>query len=369
MGDLDETVLQFGGGNFLRAFADVFIDRTNQGPRPVGKVVVVQSTPGPRSEWINQQGGSYHVVTRGIEQGQTVDRSERVASISRALEAAGQWPQVLELAQSPALRFVVSNTTEAGLALDADEPALGGTPRSFPAKLLAVLLARRQAGLDGLTVLPCELVENNGDTLRGLVLRQGREWGVEEAALDWVKTACRWPNTLVDRIVSGRPAEHPLLDEDKLLTVGEPYALWAIQAADLGFVEDPAVRMVKDVEPYALRKVRLLNGAHTALVCKAGDQFETVRQAVADVGVRAWLEKLLLEELLPPVEGRIEGGAEFAAQVLERFANPFLDHRLADIALHHETKIGTRLLPTYGEFKEAFGQEPPLLAALLQRYL
>lgn len=365
-----ESVLQFGGGNFLRAFADVFIDRANRGPRPVGKAVVVQSTPGPRAEWINAQAGSYHVVTRGIEAGETVDRVERVAPLSRALVAATQWQQVLEVGRSPALRLVVSNTTEAGLALDDDEKPSGkGVPRSFPAKLLAVLLARREAGLGGLTVLPCELIEGNGDLLYRLVLEQAHAWRVEDAALDWLKNECRWPNTLVDRIVSGRPAEHLLLAEDQLLTVAEPYALWAIEAPGLDFVDDPAVRLVDDVAPYALRKVRLLNGAHTALVCRAGGRFETVRQAVEDAAVRGWLETLLYQELLPPINGRVDGAEAFAGQVLERLANPFLDHRLADIALHHETKVGTRLLPTYREFKETRGSEPALLAEILTPYL
>ena len=365
-----ETVLQFGAGNFLRAFADVVIDRANRGRRPAGRAVVVQSTPGPRAELINRQGGAYYVVTRGIEGGETVDRVERVAPLSRALVAADQWRQVLEVGRSPALRLVVSNTTEAGLALDGDEPPAGeGAPRSFPAKLLAVLLARREAGLGGLAVLPCELVEGNGDLLYGLVLEQARAWGVGDPALDWLRTECSWPNTLVDRIVSGRPAEHPLLAEDELLTVAEPYALWAIEAPGLDFVDDPAVRLVDDVEPYALRKVRLLNGAHTGLVCRAGGAFGTVREAVGDAGVRGWLETLLYEELLPPVRGRVEGAEEFAGQVLERLANPFLDHRLADIALHHGTKVGTRLLPTYREFVETQAREPALLAEILRPYL
>lgn len=364
-----ETVLQFGAGNFLRAFADVFIDRANRGQRPVGRAVVVQSTPGTRAELINRQEGAYHVVTRGIEGGETVDRIERVAPLSRALVATTQWQQVLEAGRSPFLRLVVSNTTEAGLALDRDEPPEGQeAPRSFPAKLLAVLLARCKAGLGGLTVLPCELVEGNGDLLYGLVLEQARAWDVGEPEMDWLRTECNWPNTLVDRIVSGRPAEHPLLAQDELLTVAEPYALWAIEAPGLDFVDDPAVCLVDDVRPYALRKVRLLNGAHTALVCRAGRTFETVRQAVGDAEIRPWLEKLLYEELLPPVRGRAEGAEEFAGQVLERLANPFLDHRLADIALHHETKVGTRLLPTYREFIETQGREPELLAEILRPY-
>lgn len=364
--------MQFGAGNFLRAFVDVFVDRANALGQGVGRVLVVQSTPGARAAQLNAQGGRYHVLTRGIEKGQEVDRVDEVASISRALVAAEQWEEVLAAARSPELRFVVSNTTEAGLVLEEKEPPLGaGVPWSFPAKLLDVLRARFEAGLAGLAILPCELVEENGQVLRGLVLEQARRWGLDAETARWVGEECRWCDTLVDRIVSGRPAEHPLLASDPLLTVAEPYALWAIAApGGLDFCEDAAIRVVDDVTPYALRKVRLLNGAHTALVCRALPEGKVmVRQALEDEKTRAWLERLLFEELLPPVEDRVEGGRAFAGAVLERFANPFLEHKLQDIALHHDTKVQTRLLPTYNEYLQTQGRQPPLLTEILQPHL
>src|SRR5262245_61786450 len=171
MAVLPETVLQFGAGNFLRAFADLFLHQANQQGQAVGRVVVVQSTGDARANLLNQQGGRYHVVVRGLEEGRTVDRVEEVASISRALVAASPWADVLGVARSPDLRFVLSNTTEAGYALDPDDtahPPGGVPPRSFPAKLAAVLHARWQAARPGLTLMPCELLEDNADKLLAL---------------------------------------------------------------------------------------------------------------------------------------------------------------------------------------------------------
>src|SRR4051794_23130049 len=160
MSTLPETVLQFGAGNFLRAFADLFVHQANEQGRNVGRVVVVQSTGDARANLLNQQGGRYHVVVRGLEDGKVVDRVEEAASISRALFAASQWADILDVARSPALRFILSNTTEAGYAVepaDQQNPA-GSPPKSFPAKLAAVLHARWAAGRPGLTLLPCELI-------------------------------------------------------------------------------------------------------------------------------------------------------------------------------------------------------------------
>ena len=367
-----ETILQFGGGNFLRAFADFFVHRANQAGQQIGQIAVVQSTESPRAQWINQQQGRYHIWTRGLEDGQKIDRLDEVTSLSRAFIAQTQWDGVLEIAQAETLRFVISNTTEAGLVLDADEPGLNqAAPRSFPAKLLALLHHRWQENLGGLAILPCELYDNNGDKLRRLVLEQAQRWALPAALTNWLQNQCNWYNSLVDRIVSGRPAAHPLLERDQLLTVAEPYAFWAIEAPEgLDFLTDPAVKIVADVAPYALRKVRLLNGIHTALVCKAVPLgCKTVGQALEDPQVRPWLDELVFTELLPPIADRIEDGETFVRQGLERFANPFLEHQLAAIALHHDTKIQTRLVPTYNDYLQQRGTPPPLLSAILQPYL
>jgi len=369
---LPETVLQFGTGKFLRCFVDLFVDEANQGcGQPAGRVVAVQSTGSERARQINQARGRYPVAIRGILRGEFVDLFIHVESISRALAAVDDWPAVLDFARSAPLRLIVSNTTEAGLALDAADEPDDMPPLSFPAKLLAVLAARCEAGRDGVTILPCELVNDNAFTLRELVLEQARRWDLPTSLLGWLRTACRWHNTLVDRIVSAPSPGDPLAERDPLYAVAEPFALWLIEGTpDLGsLAEHPAVQVVGKLAPYALRKVRILNGAHTALVAKARPLgFETVREAVADAAVRAWLEELLFDEIVPTIADRVEqaDAEQFARDVLERFSNPFLDHRLADIALHHDVKLRTRLVPTFEEYRERFGRAPRLLGAVIQ---
>src|SRR5262249_52704331 len=207
MTNLPEAVLQFGSGKFLRAFADLFIDEVNRAERPVGRVVVVQSTGDSRATLLNQQGGRYRVLVRGLAEGKTIDRVQEVASISRALVASTQWDDVLKVARAPELRYIISNTAEIGYNLDPADQATDNPPRPFPAKLLAILKARFDAGQFGLTILPCELFEQNADLLRGLVLQLAEGWNFAPALLRWLRDACRWHNTLVDRIVVNKPAQ------------------------------------------------------------------------------------------------------------------------------------------------------------------
>lgn len=368
MSTLPETVLQFGSGRFLRAFADLFIHHANQRGQNVGKVVIVQSTGDNRAGGLNKQSGRYHVLIRGIEDGQVVDRVEPCESISRALVAGSQWGEVLALARSPRLRVILSNTTEKGYDLDPADTADDAPPRSFPAKLLAVLRARYEAGQPALILAPCELRERQADVLKQLVLDLGRGWGLPADFLDWVESKCSWHNTLVDRIVTGTPAEHSLLAEDPMLTACEPYALFAIEEKPgvARFLDHPAVVWTPDVMPYFLRKVRILNGGHTALLIKAWPRgFRTVREAVSDPELGAWLERLLFDEVVPVLEGRVDQPAAFARQVIDRFKNPFIEHKLADIALHHATKVQVRLVPTRDEYRAKFGREPARLNEVL----
>jgi tagaturonate reductase len=371
-----ETVLQFGAGNFLRAFADLFVHQANEQGQNVGRVVVVQSTGGDRADLLNRQGGRFHVVIRGLENGQDVDRVEECASISRALVVDRQWADVLAVAASPELRFIISNTTEAGYHVDDEdfsEPgALApGPPSSFPAKLTAVLRARWKAKQPGVTVMPCELIEDNAEQLRGIVLQIAERWKLAAEFSRWMTNQCVWLSSLVDRIVPGKPDDHPLLASDPLLLMAEPFAFWALEAhgaltqprsPTARWAEHPAILRTADVKPYFLRKVRILNAAHTALVAKVGvRRFATVQDALADDATRAWLERLLFEEIVPTLKGRVDGPEQFARQVIERFCNPFLRHRLDSIAVHQAEKRDIRLAPTYREYQEKFGRVPPLL--------
>jgi tagaturonate reductase len=368
MSTLPETILQFGAGRFLRALADLFIHHANSQGQNAGRVVVVQSTGDNRAAALNRNAGRYHVALRGFENGQVVDRVETVESISRALVASTDWDQVRTVARSSQLRVILSNTTELGYDLNPADQPTDAPPRSFPAKLLAVLRERFEAGQPGVTIIPCELSEHNAQLLQSIVLKLAADWHLPEPLRLYLSDQCVWLETLVDRIVVDPKPDDPLLAQDPLLAVGEPYALWAIQqkpGADL-FLKHPNVVWTVDVEPYFLRKVRLLNGAHTALLIKAWPRgFQTVREAVLDPELGAWLERLLFDEIVPVLEGRVDNPAEFARQTLERFRNPFLEHKLASIATHHAAKVAVRLKPTREEYRTRFGRIPPLLEEVL----
>ncbi len=369
---MSETILQFGAGNFLRAFADLFVAQVNRDPATaVGKIVVVQSTDRARADALNAAGGRYHVAVRGFADGRVVDEVESVDSVSRALHAGTQWSEVRAVAASPDLRHIFSNTTEAGFAIDDRDvarPADAVAPHSFPAKLLDVLLTRHAAGLPAPTIVPCELIEQNGQKLRTLVLTQAARWQVAPAAVAWLTDACVWLDNLVDRIVPGAPAEHPLKASDPLLLSAEPFAFWGVQASASGgsFLSHPAVTLTDDLRPYYLRKVRILNGAHTALVAHAVPLgLKTVRECVEHPEVGPWLERVLREEIVPVIADRVVDAEGFARTTLDRFRNPFLKHELSAIALNHEAKVKVRLLPTLADYRERFGKPAPLLSAAL----
>lgn len=359
-----ETLLQFGSGKFLRAFADLFIHQANQEGQNLGQIVVAQSTGDSRANLLNQQGGKYHVLIRGLSGGKMIDQVEECASISRALVAAEQWQEILAFARSADLRYVISNTAEVGYNLDPKDKPDSASPKSFPAKLLLVLKERFEAKKPGVTVIPCELFEHNADVLLKLVLQLARSWQLSESLQDWIKNDCFWLNTLVDRIVVGTPKEHPLLDKDALLILAEPYALFAIEdkPGAAPFIRHPAVIRTPDVQPYFLRKVRILNAAHTAMVGKAQAKgIVTVYEAMHNPEIVDWLNRLLFEEVVPILEGRVDKPAEFARQTLERFRNPYLEHKFADIAAYHDMKVKIRLESTRDEFVKKFGRSPPLL--------
>ena len=365
---LPETILQFGSGRFLRAFADLFIHHGNEAGQAIGRIVVVQSMSDDRAGGLNANNGRYHVVVRGMENGQVVDRVESCGSISRALHAGSQWNDVLALATSDDLKVILSNTTEAGYALDAHDSPSSAPPKSFPAKLLAVLHARWKAGKPGLTIIPCELLEGNAKLLRQTLLTLISDWKLDPAFAKYVTVECVWLHTLVDRICTGTPKDHPLLASDPMLIVAEPFAFWALEYNPRSkfTLAHPAITYAADVEPYFLRKVRILNAAHTALLIKAVPRgFTIVRDAVNDPELGTWLKKLLAEEIVPTLEGRVDRGEWFAEQTLDRFRIPFLDHKFSDIALHHESKIKVRLVPTREEFKARFGKAPPMLSEVI----
>ena len=368
MSQTPETILQFGTGRFLRAFADCFLHEANGAGQNGGRVVIVQSTGDDTARLINEQKGRYHVLVRGLENGAVVDRVTEISSVSRALCAQQRWEEVLKLARSPELRIILSNTTEAGYQLDPADTADARPPHSFPAKLLAVLRERFEAELPGLTMIPCELIEGNAALLQKELIGLCERWGLPADFRRWLSDKCTWLHTLVDRIVVGPPKEHLLFSKDKLLIVAEPFAFWALEEKPgaAPFIRHSAITRTANVEPFFLRKVRILNAAHTALCIKAQKRgFSIVRQAVEDPQLGGWLRRLLFEEIVPTLEGRVDQPLRFAEQTLERFRNPFLEHQIADIAKNQEAKMRIRLLTTQADHTARFGNEPPLLSEVI----
>lgn len=364
-----ETVLQFGTGRFLRAFVDRFVQHANDEGQSVGQIVVVQSTGGERAGLLQRASEGYHVVVRGYSSGELVDRVEKVQSISRAIAASDDWPAVLDVARSRELRYIVTNATEAGYVLDETDGLESSPPRTLPAKLAQVLWSRFQAKSGPLTLLPCELIEHNAVRLLELVRTQADRWKLPAEFRAWIGDACLWLNSLVDCIVTPGPADHPLAKSDPLLISAEPYFLWALQGPpgrDVQLFRHPAIRLVDDLSPFYLRKVRILNGLHTAMTAKfLPIGLETVQDVLRNPTACRWLRGLCYEEIVPTIAYRVDDVAEFADETFDRFRNPFLKHKLSDIAANHAAKAQVRLQPTYDEYVKLFNRPPKRLAEAL----
>lgn len=365
---LPETVLQFGAGRFLRAFVDRFIQQANDSGQGVGRVVVVQREVDSRADSLQSQDG-FTVLVRGYENGELIERPEKVASISRSIVAADDWREVLRIACTPELKYIVSNATEAGYKLDPADRLTSHPPASLPGKLTQTLWARFNHRLHAITILPCELIERNADKLRALVLEQAAIWSLPAEFSTWVTNDCVWLNNLVDCIVTSPPADHPLAATDALLTCAEPYALWAIERPATGeplLFNHPAIQIVDDLAPCYLRKVRILNGLHSAMVAKFKHQgFVTVQDVLRDQHATRWIRDLLYEEIVPTIAYRVPGVAAFADATFDRLRNPYQQHKLADIALNHADKIRVRLQPTHDEYVQLFQRTPARLAEVL----
>ena len=382
--DLPERVVQFGTGGFHRGFIDYFIDAANRQGKFGGRIVAVSSTGSGRVDSLNDQNGLYTLVTEGLENGRATREFRLVSSLSRAVDAVEQWDEVLELARNPDLELVVSNTTEVGIEDDPDDVP-GTPPGSFPGKL-TLFLAERALAFElsrdaGLTVVPCELIDHNADRLRSLVLGLARRWNLGAGVIGWIERNVIFCNSLVDRIVPGTPSgerlqafEDLLGYRDEMLTVCEPYHLFAIEVRgespeELRFAEaDLGVVLAGDIEPYRLRKMRLLNGAHTLLAPLALQcGVSTVHEAVSDDLIGAFLRRTMYDELVRSLD--VPGAGTFAREVVERFSNPFLAHPLFAITLHGTTKLRVRVVPSIVEFTEREGRAPDLIAFGFAAYL
>lgn len=365
MTQLPETVLQFGAGRFLRGFVDRFIHQANQQGQNVGRIVIVQSTPGARANLLAKQAGIYNALYRGVEDGETVDKTIKIESVSRALVAGEEWPEILRVATSAHLKYIITNATEAGYATDGTDKLDDKPPKSLPGKLTAVLWARYKAGGSPLVLLPCELIERNADKVSELVIAQAISWNLPSDFISWVTGQCWWLNNLVDCIITDGPADHPLALSDKMLIAIEPYALFAIEKPARGMpptFTSSYLHVVDDLSPFFLRKVRILNAVHSCMVAKFyGHGFETVQQVMADRVANRWCRDVVFEEIVPALVARVEGVAEFADMSFERFRNPFQVHLLKNISMNHDAKLQVRIAPTIDEFTTIYRRPPKRL--------
>ena len=379
-----EKVMQFGEGNFLRAFVDDFIDIANEKAGFNGKAVLVQPIAQGLTELINKQEGLYTLYLRGSEKGVKVDDKRVISAVSRCLNPYGEWDKVLELAKSDDLEIIVSNTTEAGIVHDTESTFDQAPPLSFPAKLTRVLYERFTAGKPGIVMLSCELIDNNGKELLKCVNQYIDDWRLSDNFRRWVNEKNIFCATLVDRIVPGRirdPKEVEALDaangySDPLTDVGEVFGIWVIEGPDgledrLPFRKAGVpVIVVPDVTPYKKRKVRILNGAHTGFVLGAYlAGYDIVRDCMHDDTILGYMNKMLYDEVIPTLPLDRKDLENFAQAVQDRFNNPFVNHELMSISLNSTSKWRARNMPTFLDYVKEKGELPPCLTTSFAAYI
>lgn len=368
-------VLQFGEGNFLRAFCDYMLDTANEKLNLDLGVAVTQPIERGMTGLLRGQDCLYTVLLRGREDSGNVRTTRVVQCVKEAFSPYEDFARLLAIARLPELRYIISNTTEAGIAYTGTDKIDDAPPASYPGKLTRFLLERFNAGLPGLVLLPCELIDDNGRALEDCVRKNAALWQLPEAFTKWLDTECTFCSTLVDRIVTGYPrAEAETLCgelgyTDNCLDVAEPFGLWVIEAPAWLRDELPLdkagcpVVFTSDVHPYKIRKVRMLNGAHTTMVLAAYlAGLETVGDCMKDEQVRAFLGHALLDEIMPNVPLDKQDVQSFAAAVCRRFENPFNRHLLLSIALNSVSKYVARVLPTLEDYVKANGRAPRCLA-------
>ena len=372
-------IMQFGEGNFLRAFVAWLVEQLNVSGHFTGAIRVVQPLRKGMIRELANQDGLYTVLLRGMANGGVAESRDLIGSVVDCLDPYTEWGRFLETSCDPDLNFIVSNTTEAGIAYVAQPRPNGQAPESFPAKVAAMLVKRHQAlgGGEGteLAFLPCELIEKNGAALREVVLRHLDDWECGEGVKDWVGRDCRFYNTLVDRIVTGYPTseaeaiQNQLGYEDRLLITGELFHFWAIEGdqrlkKELPFAEAGLnVVVTDDITPYRDCKVRMLNGSHTGNILAAYlAGIETVGEMMEDQLFNASVREMLFSEILPCVQLPAEKREAYAVATLERFRNPYIHHKLIDVALNSVSKWKVRNLPSLKDYLAAFGCLPKRLA-------
>lgn len=375
-----ERVMQFGGGNFLRAFSDWMFDVLNKETNFNGSIVIIKPTQRGDYDELKEQDGLFHVALDGFRKGKLVSNVSLVESVSRVIQPYTQWEEYLKLAESPDLRFIISNTTESGIRFSSKDQFNDNPPNEFPAKLTVWLYHRFQHfegdTTKGCILLPCELIENNGDALKKTILQYADHFNLSYDFIAWIEDANYFCSTLVDRIVSGYPSDRAdailkqIGFDDKLLVAGEDYHSFVIQGPEIAQKELPFdqtdlnVQFVDDISAYREMKVRILNGAHTSLVPVAyllG--LRTVKEAMDTPVIAQFVNEVLSKEIASTLQNFSKEELEaFTQAVIDRFKNPTLKHFLISISLNSTSKFMARLYPALTEYTSNQGQLPKRIA-------
>lgn len=369
-------ILQYGEGNFLRTFVDAYFDTLNKNGVGMYEVNIVKPITFGTLERFEKQKNKYHIVLRGVENGKAVENVYAIDSLAQVIDPFANSTAYHALAKDPDLKIIVSNTTEAGICFNANDTMDGFETITYPAKLTKFLYERFQAGLDGVYLMPVELIDNNADELKKCVDKYIALWNLPVEFKTWNDSENFYCNTLVDRIVSGYPRDEEtkahltkLIGEtDELMSVGEPFGLWAVE--NKGNISQYIKEGVYNIEVvltdnigyYKKRKVRVLNGSHTNLVPAAlmlGAV--TVDDCMADEKLSAFVQDTLTSEIIPFVSNDIAATTAFAESVKERFRNPYLNHQLVSISLNSISKWRARVLPSFKDYYERYGEIPPCL--------
>ena len=387
--DYPEKILQFGTGVLLRGLCDYFVDKANRAGQFKGRIVLVKSTSKGDTDAFETQDGLFTHCIKGIDEGKEVEEYIINSSISRTLTASKEWGAIMACATSPDMQIIFSNTTEVGIQYVANDPISIGCPSSYPAKLLAFLYARWQhfagASTAGMVIIPTELIINNGDVLKGIVLRLAADHSLSASFISWLTDSNHFCNSLVDRIVPGSPDSatstgilSQLGYEDSLMIISEVYSLWAIQGGAevkkiLSFAAaDKGVVIAEDIEIYRELKLRLLNGTHTFM---CGMSYLLGFRLVKEVMANSYLSKLIMNLMLSelalaiPYKMDFKVADRFGRAVLDRFKNPFIQHKLIDITVQYTTKMRMRNVPLLLNYYKIFGKAPELFCMGFAAYL
>ena len=368
-------ILQYGEGNFLRTFVDVYFDTLNEEGGDY-RVYIVKPITFGTLEKFKKQNNQYHIVLRGVEDGKDVEKVRKICSVKDAIDPFVDEDGYYALAKDPDLKIIVSNTTEAGICYNGGDKMEDFEGITYPAKLTKFLYERFKAGLDGVYLMPVELIDNNADALSACVEKYIELWNLPEEFKNWNATQNFYCNTLVDRIVSGYPRDEQTKahlqelvgEQDELISVGEPFGLWAVEnKGNIGaYIKDGVhnieVVLTNDIGYYKKRKVRVLNGSHTNLVPTGlflGA--ETVYDCMKDEKLSAFVENTLKEEINPFVSADLAATTAFADSIKSRFLNPYLNHQLTSIALNSISKWRARVLPSFKDYYACNGKIPTYL--------